>query len=86
MVYRVVHYLNQFFGGMGGEERADTPVTVKEGAVGPGLFFDKSVQPWRSYAARGVKGGQKVLLDKKMGMDYKKRYWVPHNGTINGNE
>ena len=33
---RVVHYLNQFFGGIGGEEQAHTPVEVREGAVGPG--------------------------------------------------
>lgn len=33
---RVVHYLNQFFGGMGGEEKADVGCSVKPGAVGPG--------------------------------------------------
>ena len=33
---RVVHYLNQFFGGIGGEEHANTPFQVKHGPVGPG--------------------------------------------------
>src|SRR5262245_37392480 len=33
---RIVHYVNQFFGGIGGEEKADTPLTVREGPVGPG--------------------------------------------------
>jgi betaine reductase len=33
---RAVHYLNQFFAGMGGEEKAETPPTRLEGAVGPG--------------------------------------------------
>lgn len=33
---RVAHYLNQFFAGIGGEERADVGVSVREGAVGPG--------------------------------------------------
>ena len=33
---RVVHYLNQFFGGIGAEEHANVPVKVQEGAVGPG--------------------------------------------------
>jgi glycine reductase complex component B subunit gamma len=33
---RVVHYVNQFFGGIGGEEKADTPLQVREGPVGPG--------------------------------------------------
>ena len=31
---RVVHYLNQFFGGIGGEEHAYAPLRVNEGAVG----------------------------------------------------
>ena len=33
---RVVHYVNQFFGGIGGEEHANVPFQVKEGPVGPG--------------------------------------------------
>lgn len=33
---RVVHYLNQFFGGIGGEEQANAKVEVREGPVGPG--------------------------------------------------
>ena len=32
---RIVHYLNQFFGGIGGEDKAGTPVEIREGAVGP---------------------------------------------------
>lgn len=33
---RVVHYLNQFFVGIGGEDAADTPPGRREGPVGPG--------------------------------------------------
>ena len=33
---RVVHYLNQFFAGLGGEEAAVTPPARLSGAVGPG--------------------------------------------------
>src|SRR6059058_4215752 len=33
---RVVHYLNQFFAGIGAEDRADEPPGVVPGAVGPG--------------------------------------------------
>jgi len=33
---RVVHYLNQFFAGLGGEDKAGTAPGVKPGAVGPG--------------------------------------------------
>lgn len=34
---RVVHYLNQFFGQIGGEEKANTAPLQKDGAVGPGM-------------------------------------------------
>ena len=33
---RVVHYLNQFFGGLGGEEKADATPQAVDGPVGPG--------------------------------------------------
>jgi glycine reductase complex component B subunit gamma len=33
---RVVHYINQFFGGVGGEEQASRPPELRDGAVGPG--------------------------------------------------
>ena len=33
---RVVHYLNQFFAGLGGEDKAGSAPGVKRGAVGPG--------------------------------------------------
>lgn len=39
--YRVVHYLNQFFGQVGGEEKAHEKPFFKEGAVGPGLLLEK---------------------------------------------
>jgi betaine reductase len=33
---KAVHYLNQFFAGLGGEDKAETPPTRLDGAVGPG--------------------------------------------------
>lgn len=39
MTYRIVHYINQFFAGIGGEEKADIAPEVREGAVGPGMAF-----------------------------------------------
>ena len=38
---RIIHYLNQFFGGLGGEEKAGAPLEVREGAVGPGLLLEQ---------------------------------------------
>lgn len=37
---RVVHYLNQFFGQIGGEEKADIAPLKKDGAVGPGMALN----------------------------------------------
>ena len=36
---RVVHYLNQFFGQIGGEEKADVPPKIVQGALGPGVLL-----------------------------------------------
>ncbi len=40
---RVVHYVNQFFGGIGGEEKGNHPVTTRQGPVGPGLALQKAL-------------------------------------------
>ena len=40
---KVVHYLNQFFGGIGGEDKADTRPLVKTGPVGPGVLLQKAL-------------------------------------------
>lgn len=33
---KIVHYINQFFAGIGGEDKADATFEVRDGAVGPG--------------------------------------------------
>ncbi len=38
---RVVHYINQFFAGIGGEEKADHKPEIREEVVGPGMEFNK---------------------------------------------
>ena len=40
MTYKVVHYINQFFAGIGGEEKADIAPEVREGVVGPGMALN----------------------------------------------
>ena len=44
MAYRVIHYINQFFGGIGGEEKADIPPEVREGFAGPGMALSKGLE------------------------------------------
>jgi glycine reductase len=38
---RVAHYLNQFFGGLGGEESADAAPELRPGPVGPGALLQQ---------------------------------------------
>lgn len=39
--YRIVHYVNQFFGGVGGEEKADCEPFTIQGPQGPGRLLEK---------------------------------------------
>lgn len=40
---KIIHYLNQFFGQIGGEDKADMQPTIKEGPIGPGLALKKAL-------------------------------------------
>jgi glycine reductase len=42
-VLRIVHFLNAFFGGVGGEAEAHTPLTFRQGAVGPGRLLEQTL-------------------------------------------
>lgn len=41
--FKVVHYLNQFFGGIGGEDTADFKPEVREEIIGPGMALAKAL-------------------------------------------
>jgi glycine reductase len=43
-VVKAVHYLNQFFAGLGGEEAADTPPIRLDGAAGPGQGLQAALE------------------------------------------
>lgn len=42
---RIVHYLNQFFGGLGGEEKAGRALEIHDTAVGPGNLLEQLLGP-----------------------------------------
>ena len=44
MSKRIVHYLNNFYGGIGGEEKADIPPEKRDGKVGPGMALEAQVK------------------------------------------
>lgn len=43
MSLRIVHYINQFFGGIGGEETAEAPPRIERGPVGPGSGLQEAL-------------------------------------------
>lgn len=63
---RVVHYLNQFFGQVGGEEKASVPPSLQEGPVGPGRQLNEILAPKAEIVATVIAG------DNYMGQDLEK--------------
>ena len=47
MSYKVVHYINQFFANIGGEEMAHVAPELREGCVGPGMALNSA---WKGEA------------------------------------
>ena len=69
---RIVHYLNQFFGGKGGEEAAHMEPHMQDGAVGPGRFLEqvlgqeahivRSIIAGDNYAAENIETLTELVL------------------------
>lgn len=70
---KVLHYINQFYAGIGGEEKADYKPELREGTVGPGTAFtaaygDKAeithtIICGDSYFGENMEEAKKVILD-----------------------
>ncbi len=41
---KIVHYINQFFAGIGGEEKADIKPEIREGVIGPGMALNPAIK------------------------------------------
>jgi len=75
---KVVHYLNQFFAGIGGEEKADVKPEVREGIVGPGQALEAAFAGNAKIVATVICGdsyfNENVEDAKKEIMEMIKRY------------
>lgn len=60
----VLHYLNQFFGGIGGEEAADLPIQVRDGPVGPGRLLQRNLARTGEVVATIV-GGDNYVAENR---------------------
>lgn len=54
--YKIVHYINQFFAGIGGEEKADYLPEIREGIVGPGKALEAALGTDYNIAATVICG------------------------------
>ena len=76
MTYKILHYINQFFAGIGGEDKADFEPKLVAGAVGPGAQLDKLLDGKARICATYVCGDNyfaehtdAVLADFKKALD-----------------
>ncbi len=69
---KAVHYINQFFAGIGGEEKATHPVEVREGVVGPGMGLQGNLKDVEivatvicgdSYFAENIESATKEVVE-----------------------
>ena len=70
---KIVHYINQFYAGIGGEDKADVPPEKRDGIVGPGMALSKALEDVAeivgtvicgdSYFSENEESASKVVLD-----------------------
>jgi glycine reductase len=68
-ILRVVHYVNQFFAGIGAEDKAETPPGHREGPLGPGrllqqAFGDQAQVVATVYCGDNYAGEQRTAIDE----------------------
>ncbi len=61
---RVLHFVNQFFGGIGGEEYANMGVEVREGPVGPGRALQLALGDSGTVVATVI-GGDNYMVERE---------------------
>lgn len=75
---KVVHYINQFFAGIGGEEMANHKPEVREGALGPGLALQAGLKDEAEIVATIICGdsyfGENLEQAKKEVLELVKQY------------
>lgn len=78
MAIKVVHYINQFYGGIGGEEKADIEPLVREEVVGPGMALKAAFKGEAEIVATVICGdtyfGENMDEAKKRVVEMVKKY------------
>ena len=79
---RVVHYLNQFFGGIGGEDKASVGPQAKEGAVGPGRAINEALGDRGEVVATVICGDDYFAERMEEGTNQVIELIVPHRPDV----
>jgi len=66
---RVVSYINQFFGQIGGEDKANTGFLVKEGAIGPSMGLQQKLGEEVDVVATIISGDNYISEDPEGGAE-----------------
>ncbi len=76
--YKIVHYLNQFFAGVGGEDKADYKPEIREAVIGPGMAIKAGLGEDYEIAATVICGdnyfGENLELATDTIVDMIKKY------------
>lgn len=79
---RVVHFLNQFFGGIGGEEMADVEPQTREGPIGPGEVLQEALGERGEVVATIICGDNYFAEDMENAAEEVLRLIEPHKPDI----
>ena len=82
MTARIVHYINQFFAGIGGEERANQPIDVREGPVGPGRALQVALGDRGRVVATIVGGDNYVIEEREVALAAVRRAIEEHKPDV----
>lgn len=62
---KVLHYVNQFFGGIGTEEHANIPPEVRDGPVGPGRLLENALKTNNGEVVATIICGDNFIVEEK---------------------
>lgn len=79
---RIVHYLNQFFGGIGGEEKADASPRIIEGATGPGRLINELMGNEGRVIATAICGDNYFAQDIERASSEVLKLIIPHKPDL----
>jgi betaine reductase len=79
---KVIHYINQFFGGIGGEETACVGPQLRAGPVGPGKALQEAMNDWGDIAATIICGDDYFAENMEEAVEESIRLIAPYEPGI----